>query len=416
MSHIRFAMLCAIMITGAITMGQTKAELSMAGGGSNGDAVEQQISELCKAVRGKRVALLTNPTGVDNQLNLLADRLVADGQTTIVAFFAPEHGVRGDRQAGAKVTDYIDSITSVPVFSIYGPTKAPKDEQLSNTDVLVFDIQNVGVRFYTFTWSLTHAMESAARNKVKFVVFDRPEPMGADRVEGAPHKSEYGLVGRMWPNQKLGVATWFGMTPGEFATMVNSEWLEPKCELQVIRIPGYKRSMTFEQTGRPWVPPSPNIPTVDSAVVYPGTCVFEGSNISEGRGTTKPFEVVGAPFVDGNELAQRLNALRLPGVRFRPLSFRPFFSKYANEYCGGVQLHVLDRSKFDPIRSALHILKAIVEMYPEQVRMTDYASRLMAVPDLDKRIKTESVDAIVESWQADLEQFKAVRAKYLLYQ
>jgi uncharacterized protein YbbC (DUF1343 family) len=379
------------------------------------DSVEQQVQTLLQAVQGRRVALLTNPTGVDGSLNLIADRIHQSTGTTLVAFFAPEHGLRGDRQAGRDVADYIDRVTGVPVYSLYGSKRAPTTEQLAGVDVLIFDIQDVGVRFYTYVWSMTYAMEAAARNGVDFIVFDRPNPIGAHRVEGAPITFDAGLVGRVWPGRAFGVPTRQGMTVGEVATLVNEEWMNPKVSLQVILMSGYTRAQRFAATGRPWVLPSPNMPTLDTARVYPGMCVFEGCNLSEGRGTTRPFELIGAPFINGITLAARLNSLGLAGCRFRPAYFNPVFDDWAGQYCGGIQVHVLDAESFRPIRTALMILKTVYEMYPDQVTITSYAATLMGVPELHERIKTESVDAIIAGWQADLKAFKQLREKHLLY-
>lgn len=384
-------------------------------GASPSVVVDQQVEDLLKVVRGHRVAMLTNPTGVDSQLNFIADLLHQDPQTTLTAFFAAEHGLRGDVQAGGSVATYNDPHTGVPVYSVYGAVKAPTAEQLKDIDILIFDIQDVGVRFYTFAWSMTYAMEAAAKSHVKFVVFDRPNPIGGMKVEGAVNHSDYGLVGRLWPGQRSGVATRHGMTVGELAQLVNGEWLNPKADLTVIPIPGYTRNTSFDATGRPWVIPSPNMPTVDTATVYPGMCVFEGVNISEGRGTTKPFEQVGAPFIDGVALAADLNALGLPGVRFRPAYFQPTFDDLAGQYCGGIQVHVMNRDTFDPIRTALHAVQTLCRKYPDKVTISPFAGKLMAVPDLADRIKTESVEDIIASWQTDLAAFKAVRAKYLIY-
>ncbi len=382
---------------------------------SGSDPVQEQIQNLLSAVEGKRVGLLTNPTGVDNDLNLIADILFADTNSTLTAFFAPEHGLRGDRQAGGGVTDYIDPITGLPVYSVYGTRLAPTDEQLATLDVLVFDIQDVGARFYTYVWTMTHAMEAAAKNDKSFIVFDRPNPIGGHKVEGAPNTVDYGLVGRLWAGQPFGVATRHGMTVGEVANLVNGEWMSPKVDLEVILIPGYTRDMYFDDTERPWVLPSPNMPTLDTAMVYTGMCVFESANISEGRGTTKPFEMVGAPFINGVEVAADLNALGLPGVRFRPAYFKPTFADYSGQFCGGIQVHVKDRETFDPIRTGLIALKTMYEKYPEEVTISGYASTLMGVPDLHNRIKTESVDDIIAGWQANLDAFKTLREKYLLY-
>jgi len=380
------------------------------------DSIAQQVNALIQAVRGMRVGLLTNPTGVDGRMAQIADVLAADPNTTVTAFFAPEHGVRGDRQAGGNVEDYTDPITGIPVYSIYGSRRAPTDEQLKTVDVLIFDIQDVGVRFYTYVWSMTYAMEEAAKNKVKFIVFDRPNPIGGLRVEGAPLPFDAGLVGRVWPGQPFGVATRHGMTPGELARLVNEEWMNPKVDLQVITMPGWTRDQYFTDTGRFWVLPSPNMPTPDTALVYPGTCLFEGTNLSEGRGTTRPFEIIGAPFINGVELAREMNALNLPGVIFRSAYFTPTFSKFTNEQCGGVQLHVTDRTAFDPIRTALYLAKTIAARYPNDMQFRSYASTLMGVSNIDQRLKSsESVDSIIASWQANLDSFKAMRQKYLLY-
>lgn len=379
------------------------------------DVVDQQIQSLLVAVEGKRVGLLTNPTGIDNQVNQIADILYADTNTSLTCFFAPEHGLRGDQQAGGSVVDYIDSVTGLPVYSVYGIRIAPTDEQLATIDVLIFDIQDVGARFYTYVWTMTYAMEAAAKNGKQFMVFDRPNPIGGNKVEGAPNTIDYGLVGRLWPGQPFGVATRHGMTVGEIASLVNGEWMSPKVSLTVITIPGYTRDMYFNETGRPWVLPSPNMPTIDTAMVYTGMCVFEGANISEGRGTTKPFEMVGAPFINGVELAQDLNALGLPGVRFRPAYFKPSFDDYSGQFCGGIQVHVMDKEAFDPIRTGLTALKKIYEKYPTEVTIGSYTSTLMGVPDLHNRIKTESVEEIIAGWQANLDAFKIVREKYLLY-
>lgn len=377
--------------------------------------MKKQIDELKSALRGKKIGYITNPTGVDENLNQIADILVADNATSIVAFFAPEHGLRGDQQAGGHVTDYIDSVTGIPVHSLYGANNAPSDEQLKNMDVLLFDIQDVGVRFYTYIWTMTHCMEAAAKNGIKFVILDRPNPIGCERVEGAPNKKDNGLIGRLFPNTPFGVPVRYGMTIGEFASLVNGEWLNPKADLSVIKIPGYTRKTTFKETGYPWVLPSPNMPTIDTALVYPGMCVFEGTNLSEGRGTTKPFEMIGAPFVNGVELARILNGLELPGVRFRPAYFQPTFSKCKGESCGGIQVHVTDIETFDAIRTGLTVLKTVYAMYPEQVKITPWTTKLMGIPDLENRIKTESIDALLNESATDLYAFKKIREKYLLY-
>jgi uncharacterized protein YbbC (DUF1343 family) len=377
--------------------------------------IEMQINTLMQTVKGKRVGMLCNPSSVDSEFRLLADRLHANPEVNLVCFFAPEHGLRGDAQAGDKVSDYTDDATGLPVYSLYGSRRVPTPEQLETLDVLVCDKQEVGVRFYTFIWTVIQSMEAAARANKEVVVFDRPNPLGLEKTEGAPIRVDGGLVGPIWPGQPFGVPTRHGMTLGEIATLVNEAWTTNKARLTVIKVPGYKRSMSFSETGYPWVMPSPNMPTLETTVVYPGTCVFEGSNLSEGRGTTRPFEFIGAPFVDSARVAARLNAAQLPGARFREAWFIPTFSKHAGKRCGGVQLHVTDPAKFEPVRTGLVMLKTFCELYPEEMKVTSFASRLMGVPKLHERIWTENVDTLIAEWQADLEQFKKLRKPYLLY-
>lgn len=378
-------------------------------------SLEAQIAELQRVLAGKRVGLLTCPTSVDSNYTMIADRLRADPKIRLVCFFAPEHGLRGDRQAGDDVEDYVDETTGLPVYSVYGNRQSPMADRLAPLDVLVCDMQEVGVRFYTCIWIAAQTMETAARAGKEFVLFDRPNPIGLARMEGAPITFDGRLIGPLYPGQPLGVPTRHGMTMGEILNLVNAEWTASKARLTVVKIPGYTRTMTFEETGYPWVLPSPNIPTVDTAVVYPGTCIFEGSNLSEGRGTTRPFELIGAPFINGDTWAAKLNAVGLKGVRFRPAGFTPSFEDHAGQRCGGVQVHVTDRDTFDPIRTGLTMLKVVCDLYPREVEVTDYASRLMGVPNLRDRIRTESVDAIIAGWQENLKKFEALRRPHLLY-
>ncbi len=377
-------------------------------------AVEEQIQELLKLVQGKRVGLLTNPTGVDGRLRMIADRLRQDRNTTVVAFFAPEHGLRGSVQAGQKIADQLDPATSIPVYSLYGQRPAPTPEALEDVEVFVFDIQDVGARFYTYVWTMSHAMEAIARKGIPFVVFDRPNPIGGHRVEGAPNIFDCGLIGRLPAGKPFGVATRHGMTAGEIAQFVNGEWLDGKVKLHVVKMRDWRRSMYFEDTGRIWIPPSPNMPTVETAVVYPGMCVFEGTNLSEGRGTTRPFETIGAPFVQPLRLVEALEKKSVAGAIFRPTYFTPSFSKWQGQMCGGIQVHVIDREAFQPVHCALVVLKTVIELYPDQVEVTPFASKLMGVPDFHKRIREESVEAIEASWQETLNAFLKVREKYLL--
>ncbi len=376
---------------------------------------EQQFSQLRELLHGRRVGLLCCPTSVDGDYRPIADRLAADPAIRLVCFFAPEHGLRGDRQAGEKIDDYTDESTGLPVYSLYGPRRAPEPQQLAQLDVLVCDLQDVGARFYTKPWITAAAMDAAARAGKSFVIFDRPNPIGLAKMEGPPIPFDAGLIGPLWPGRPFGVPTRHGMTLGELMTLVNAEWADPKADLTVVRIPRYDRTMRFEETGYPWVMPSPNMPTLDTALVYPGTCLFEGTNLSEGRGTTRPFELIGAPFVDARKLAARLSAAGLPGVRFRAAWFTPTFEDHAGKACGGVQLHVTDRDTFEPVRTALTMLKTLCDLYPDRVQVTEWASRLMGVPDLHTKIRTTDVDALIQTWQGNLRSFATLRQQHLLY-
>jgi uncharacterized protein YbbC (DUF1343 family) len=333
----------------------------------------------------------------------------------VSAFFGPEHGFRGDLADGHKTDDGVDDQTSVPVYSLYGKRKAPTDEQLRDVDLFVFDIPDVGARFYTYTWTMTHSMESCAKNGKPFVIIDRPNPITGTHVEGAVNEKDLGLIGRLGEGAQYGVATRHGMTIGEIATMWNQEYMDPKVDLKVIKIPEWSRDQWLDETGRKFIPPSPNMRSLSAATVYPGTCIFEGSNMSEGRGTTAPFEMMGAPFVDGKAWADKLNAINLPGVKFEAITYTPDSRRWKGEKCGGVRITVTDREVFEPVRTGIHMMQTVVRLYPEQVKMTDYLESLMAMPNLRERIKTEEVDAIIKSWEPGLERFREIRQKHLLY-
>ncbi len=332
-------------------------------------------------VKGKRVGLIVNPTGVDSRLRSGVDLLKAAAGVNLVALYGPEHGVRGDAQAGQYVPFYFDRRSGLPVFSLYGQSfkpdpgmlknidsymrafdtdasgagKVPESAMIKDVDTLIFDIQEVGTRVYTYVATMAYAMEAAAESGLEVIVLDRPNPLNGTAMEGPvldyPELSSF--VG-LYP-----IPQRYGMTIGELALLFNGQFLKKKASLTVIPMEGWRRSLWFDETGLPWVIPSPNMPTLDTAMVYPGQVLIEGTNISEGRGTTKPFELCGAPWIDGFELARRLNALGLEGVVFREAWFTPTFSKFAGELCGGVQVHVTDRHLYRPFASTLHLLKLV---------------------------------------------------------
>jgi uncharacterized protein YbbC (DUF1343 family) len=377
--------------------------------------VHQQLDELAKLAAGKRLGVLTNGSARDIGGHHDMDYLLSTHETTITAFFGPEHGFRGDAADGHKMGDFVDPATSVPVYSLYGTRKAPTDEQLQNVDLFVFDIPDIGARFYTYIWTMTHAMESCAKNGKPFVVIDRPNPINGVQVEGAVNTTDLGLVGRLTTGTRFGIATRHGLTVGELATVFNETQMKQKVDLHVIRTTGWRRGQWWDETGRPFIPPSPNMRTLAAATVYPGTCIFEGSNLSEGRGTSTPFEIMGAPFIDGTKWADALNAKKLSGVKFEPVRFTPESRRFAHTECGGVRIIVTDRNTFQPVRTGMHMMQTVKKLYPEQVKITSYAGTLMATPGLAERLVNEDADAIIKGWQPGLEEFKKMREKYLLY-
>ena len=376
--------------------------------------IEVLLDEPLDLLRGKRIGLITNPTGVDRQLRSDIDLLARHPSLQLVALFGPEHGVRGDAQAGEKVGASRDAVTGLPVFSLYGEHREPTPEMLEGIDVLLFDIQDVGARFYTYPYTLAGAMRAAKRAGIPVVVLDRPNPIGGVQVEGPVLEPEYASFVGQFP-----IPVRHGMTIGELARLFNDAFAIG-AELHVVPIKGWRRNEPEPGNALPWVPPSPNMPTRDTALVYPGMALFEGTNVSEGRGTTRPFETIGAPFIDAEALVGHMNALGLPGVRFRPAWFTPTFSKHAGVLCGGVQIHVTDRNAFLPFRTGLALLKAIHDLHPQAFRFESgeppFFDRLAGNGWIRQSIEHgESVDAMEARWQPELSRFKEIRKRYLLY-
>ena len=376
--------------------------------------IEVLLEEPLALLRGKRLGLVTNPTGVDRELRSSIDLLAKHPDLQLVALFGPEHGVRGNAQAGEKVEAARDSATGLPVFSLYGEHREPTVEMLQGIDVLLFDIQDVGARFYTYPYTLAGAMRAARRAGIPVVVLDRPNPIGGVRVEGPVLQPEYASFIGEFP-----IPVRHGMTLGELARLFNQEF-GIGAELHVVPVKGWQRSAAEPGHALPWVPPSPNMPTPDTALVYPGTALFEGTNVSEGRGTTRPFEIIGAPFIDAQTLATRMNALELPGVRFRPAWFTPTFSKHAGTLSGGVQIHVKNREAYRPFRTGLALLKAVHDLYPQAFRFEPvtppFFDKLAGNGWIRQGIEQgESVDALEARWAPELHRFVEMRRRYLLY-
>jgi uncharacterized protein YbbC (DUF1343 family) len=378
--------------------------------------VEVLVAKRQDLLRGKRVGLITNPTGVTSTLKSTIDVLNALPGVKLVALFGPEHGVRGDVFAGEQVSDFVDARTGLPVYSLYGRRSKPTAEMLKDVDVLVYDIQDIGSRTYTYIYTMASSMEAAAAQKIPFVVLDRPNPVGGLLVEGPvlEHGFESG-IGR-YP-----IPYTYGMTVGELAMLFNREF-GINCELTVVPMEGWRRDMLFADTGLPWVPTSPHIPHAETALFYPATGCLGELGICEGVGYTLPFELVADEFTDGQALADHLNAQALPGVVFRPQYFRPYYFRFKDKQLHGVQIHITDPRAFRPMETQMHILAALRKLYP-QVDLFDRSryrpdsfDRAMGTDKVRKALlEGHSAQEIMRQWQPALDDFMKVRQKSLLY-
>ena len=366
-----------------------------------------QLPSHASLLRGRRLGLITNPSGVSASLEATADILARD--FTLTALFGPEHGIRGDAQAGAAVPDARDTLLNLPVFSLHGRSHHLSDEAFSLVDMLVYDIQDVGARFYTYLYTLAYAMADAARHHVPVTVLDRVNPVGCAVTEGPLLDADRfaSFVGA-YP-----MPTRYALTIGEFARYAN-ETFGLGCELHVIPCSQHPRDQLFAETGQLWVAPSPNIPTPEAALCYLGTCIFEGTNLSEGRGTTLPFQLVGAPFLDATALARTLNALRLPGLLFRPAHFTPTFSKFAGELCHGVQLHITDPHAARPFEAGIRLFEAIRLQRPDDLILKpEHLAHLLG----DDRLITgaETAGQLLQRARLEAAQFAEQTRTFHLY-
>jgi uncharacterized protein YbbC (DUF1343 family) len=367
-----------------------------------------------KQFKGLRIGLVTNMTGVNERLVPSIDLFHEHPEINLTALYGPEHGIRGDAKEGEVVESSIDPYTGVPVFSLYGSSKKPSKEMLDPVDVIVFDLQDIGARYYTFIYTMAYVMEACAEYGKQFVVLDRPNPISGTAMEGnlveAGIRSFVGLY--PIPNRH-------GMTVGEIALFYKHE-IGINCELTVVSMGGWERHMYFDQTGLFWVPPSPNTTGLDMSILYPGTCLVEGTNLSEGRGTTRPFEYIGAPYVDGYRLAKVLNEQKIPGVLARPVSFKPFYQKHKDQVCEGVQLHVVDRYAIHSLKTGLTLLETIAEMYPNQFEFFQHGEKyffdlLAGTNDLrDKILQKKTAEFLLEC-EEQLVRFGEQKKPYLLY-
>lgn len=383
---------------------------------------DRLLTEYASRIAGKRIGLITNHTAMLSNGRHLADALAGWKDTKLVVLFGPEHGIRGDAPDGRTVNDTIDVKTGVRVYSLYGKVNKPTPEMLKDVDVLIFDIQDVGARFYTFISTLFLTMEAAAEHHIPYIVLDRPNPITGMLVEGPVRvDSLKSFVG--WAPMPIS----HGLTVGELATMANNERWFPNAinaELTVITMTGWERSMWYDQTGLAWVKPSPNMVSLNTAIVYPGLCLLEGTNVSEGRGTERPFETIGAPWINADSLAATLNSAGLSGVAFTAVSFTPkdipgmaVNTKYKGRNCNGVQLTITDREHFWPVRTGLTILQKITALYTDSLVYRERGfDRLAGTPVIRTMLREgKSAIEIEKSWQNEHIRLLEQRRKAFLY-
>lgn len=383
--------------------------------------LEKVLENPKEFLKGSRIGLICNPASVNHQFRHAADLFHENADINLTTLFGPQHGIRGDVQDNMIETSHtIDSRTERPIFSLYSETREPTEEMLANIDALVFDLQDVGCRVYTFIYTMANCMRACAKYGKKFIVLDRPNPINGVDIEGnlleAGHESFVG----MYP-----IPMRHGMTVGELAQLFNTDF-ELHCDLEVVKMDGWSREDYADEIDFPWVMPSPNMPTVDTAVVFPGTVYFEGTQVSEGRGTTRPFEIIGAPYVNSYEYAKALNLLELPGVTFRNVEFLPTFQKHAQKLCGGAFVHVLERKSFKPVITGIAMVKTAYELYKEDFKWKNPPYEYVfdrnpfdvihGSTKLREQIEAgKSVKEIQESWQGDEMSFSKTREKHLLY-
>lgn len=399
--------------------------------------VEVFLEKHIDLVKGKRVGLVTNSSGIDSQLTSTIELFYRNPDIDLVALYGPEHGLKGNAQPGEYVPFYVDEKYNIPVFSLYGQSrkplpgmlknidqymrsfdtliegKVPEDSMIESLDVMIFDIQDVGTRIYTYMATMAFCMEACAQSNIEFIVLDRPNPINGNILEGPileyPEHSTF--VG-LYP-----IPVRHGMTAGELAKLYNDKFLSREARLTVIPMKGWKRGMWHDETSLPWIILSPNMPSLQTATVYPGQVFLEGTNISEGRGTTRPFEIFGAPWIESRDLAKKLNNLHLPGIAFRETWFIPTFSKYQGESCGGAQIHILDRNLYRPFEFTLHIITTIKNLYPDEFRFhAEYFDKIMGTSKVREALERDDrVEEIIEGYQAELDRFSEFRKPYLLY-
>ena len=373
------------------------------------------LEAIKRIIKNKKVGLVTSTSGVNKHLKCTID--IINENFNLVSLYSPEHGIRGNFQAGEEVSTYVDEKTGVKVYSLYGENKKPSKEMLKDIDILVFDIGDVGTRYYTYINTMGYCLEACKENNKKLIILDRINVLGGEKIEGNLLKEEYSTFVGMYQ-----IPVRYSLTIGELALYINSE-KNIGCDLDIVKINGWERWMYQDDTDIMWISPSPNMPTLDTAILYSGMCLIEGTNVSEGRGTTKPFELIGAPWIDGYKLSDIMNNKELSGVKFRPVFFTPMFSKYSGELCSGIQVHIMDKRKVNAYEVGINILEEIIKLdsndnlkfnyYPEYGYFLDALSGTNILREkLGKEISSKEFINSIRSEQYD---FIKKSKKYHLY-
>jgi len=376
--------------------------------------------EKCLRLRGRRTGLLTNPASVTSGLAHITDILISNN-IELKAIFGPQHGYTGETQANMiEWESYTLPGSGIPIYSLYGKTRTPTDDMLNGLDCIVIDLTDIGTRCYTYLWTAALMLKACAKADIEVIVADRPNPIGGKSIEGPVIKKGFESFVGLFP-----LTIRHGLTIAEALIMIN-ENEDEKCVLNIINMTGWKRSMYYQDTSLRWVMPSPNIPHTETALLYPGMVLLEGTNISEGRGTTRPFEIIGAPWINPDKLADELSKHGMPGAAFRPLLFKPTWDKFGGDICGGVQIHVTDKEIFKPARTGATVIRTIAHLYPKDFRWAEppyeYERKKMPIDiitgsrDFRNTInKRSGLDKLLESWQEEELAFKKERKTFLLY-
>ena len=374
------------------------------------------LDEKIQLIKNKNIGLVTNNSGRDFKGTSNYERLMRTKDVTLKVIFSPEHGLFGEAAAGEKV-NYDGQIKTLPkVVSLYGKNRKPTDIQLEGLDIIIYDIQDIGSRFYTYISTLGLVMESAAKSNIKVLVLDRPNPLTGNKIEGPTLDLKYQTFVGYYP-----IPTRYGLTVGELALMINNEkWIEYQPELEIVKMRGWTKDLWYDETKLPWTKPSPNIPDLNTAIIYPGVCLLEATNVSEGRGTQKPFKKFGAPWINKQEISQELNNLNLPGVVFKPITFIPTpirgmsnNPKYKNQVCHGAEIILTDRDKFLSVATGMNIIKIISEKYPSKLKIKNSGmNRLWGNAEFLNQLQTKDLN----QFSIPIQNYNQIAKKYFLYE